>query len=167
MPGMENFAGLKRIVALVPDVPVVVTSPSERRAEIVDAISNGARGYFSLSTKSCVLQHALPLIMLGERYIPVSAFRGGASLPPDPLAPKCPRLLLLSPLGRPKSWPCLQKVNPTRKLLDSSRCLMRRGGPLANPGCFCARDHPKHPNIENKHRAWHGEEAGIRVQACS
>jgi CheY-like chemotaxis protein len=29
MPGMENFAGLRRLVEKLPDVPVVVTSPSE------------------------------------------------------------------------------------------------------------------------------------------
>jgi two-component system, NarL family, nitrate/nitrite response regulator NarL len=87
MSGMENFAGLQRIVELVPDVPVIVTSPSEGRAEILRAISIGARGYFSLSTKPCVLQHALPLIMLGEIYFPVSVFRRGRALVlPDVLA---------------------------------------------------------------------------------
>ena len=30
MPGMENFAGLRRLVEKLPDVPVVVTSPSEK-----------------------------------------------------------------------------------------------------------------------------------------
>jgi DNA-binding NarL/FixJ family response regulator len=95
MPGMENFVGLKRTVELVPDVPVIVTSPSEGRREILNAIGNGARGYFSLSTRPCVLQHALPLIMLGEIYIPFSSFRRGHAIGlPDVLASRTPSAAL-------------------------------------------------------------------------
>ena len=91
MPGMENFAGLRRLVEKLPDVPVVVTSPSESRTQIVAAIRSGARGYFSPSTKACVLQHALPLILLGEIYIPACALRldhGNGMLRPKGLAPR-------------------------------------------------------------------------------
>jgi two-component system nitrate/nitrite response regulator NarL len=76
MPGMGNFSGLRRTVQDVRDVPVIVTSASESRAEIIAAIRNGARGYFPLSSKPCVLQHALPLVISGEFYIPASALRG-------------------------------------------------------------------------------------------
>jgi DNA-binding NarL/FixJ family response regulator len=75
MPGMENFTGLKRTVEKLPGVPVVVASPTENRAQIIAAIRNGARGYIPLSCKPCVLQHALPLIMAGEFYIPASVLR--------------------------------------------------------------------------------------------
>src|SRR5262245_59087894 len=75
MPGMENFAGLRRTVEKRPDVPVIITSSSESRAEIFAAIRNGARGYIPLSSRPCVLRHALPLIMSGEFYIPASALR--------------------------------------------------------------------------------------------
>ena len=91
MPGMENFAGLRRLVEKLPDVPVVVTSPSESSAQIVAAIRSGARGYFSPSTKACVLRHALPLILLGEIYIPACALRldhGDGMLRPEGLAPR-------------------------------------------------------------------------------
>lgn len=91
MAGMENFAGLRRTVEKLPDVPVVVTSPSESRAQIIAAIRNGARGYFPLSIKPCVLQLALPLIMSGEFYIPACALRlghGDAMLAPEGLAPR-------------------------------------------------------------------------------
>jgi DNA-binding NarL/FixJ family response regulator len=77
MPGMENFGGLRRTVEKLPDVPVVVTSPSESHAHIVAAIRNGARGYFPLSTKPEVLEHALPLILSGEYFIPACALRFG------------------------------------------------------------------------------------------
>jgi DNA-binding NarL/FixJ family response regulator len=75
MPGMESFAGLRRLVEKLPDVPVVVTSPSESSTQIIAAIRSGARGYFSPSTMACVLRHALPLILLGEIYIPACALR--------------------------------------------------------------------------------------------
>jgi DNA-binding NarL/FixJ family response regulator len=77
MPGMESFTGLRRIVEKCPDVPVVVTSPNEGHAHIVAAIRNGARGYFTLSTKGDVLKHALPLILSGEYYVPACALRLG------------------------------------------------------------------------------------------
>ncbi len=77
MPGMEDLAGLRRTVEKLPEVPVVVTSSSESPAHIVSAIRDGARGYFSLSTKPYVLEHALPLIMAGEYYIPACALRLG------------------------------------------------------------------------------------------
>jgi two-component system, NarL family, nitrate/nitrite response regulator NarL len=89
MRGMENFAGLKRLVEKLSEVPIVVTSPSESSAQIVAAIRGGARGYFSPSTKVCVLRHALPLILSGEIYIPACALRlehGNGMLRPEGLA---------------------------------------------------------------------------------
>lgn len=84
MPGMENFDGLRRAVELRPNVPVIVTSANESRAQILAAIRSGARGYIPLSSKPCVLRHALPLIVSGEFYIPASALRarhGHAQVP--------------------------------------------------------------------------------------
>gem|GEM_PF-85824 len=91
MPGMENFAGLRRTVENLPGVPVIVTSPSESRAQIIAAIRNGARGYIPPSSKPCVLKHALPLVMSGEFYIPASALRaesGRALLPTESPSPR-------------------------------------------------------------------------------
>jgi DNA-binding NarL/FixJ family response regulator len=91
MPGMEDFAGLRRLVEKLPDVPIVVTSPSESSAQMVAAIRSGARGYFLPSTKACVLRHALPLILLGEIYIPAFALRldhGNGMSRPEGLAPR-------------------------------------------------------------------------------
>jgi DNA-binding NarL/FixJ family response regulator len=75
MPGMDNLEGLRRTVTKLPNVPVVVTSPSESPTQIIAAIRNGARGYFPLSTKASIFLHALPLVLLGEIYIPASALR--------------------------------------------------------------------------------------------
>jgi two-component system, NarL family, nitrate/nitrite response regulator NarL len=93
MPGMEGFAGLRRTVEKLLDVPVVVTSPSESRAQIIAAIRNGARGYFPVSTKVSVLEHALPLVMSGEIYVPACALRldqGHAMLAHERLATRMP-----------------------------------------------------------------------------
>jgi two-component system, NarL family, nitrate/nitrite response regulator NarL len=89
MPGMENFTGLRQTVERLPDVPVIVTSASESRAEIIAAIRSGARGYIPPSSKPRVLLHALQLVMSGEFYIPASALRSekaGALRSPDGLA---------------------------------------------------------------------------------
>jgi len=82
MPGMQNFAGLRQTFKRLPDVPIVVTSPTESCAQIIDAICSGARGFIPLSATPCVLRHALPLVLSGEFYIPASALRveGGHSL---------------------------------------------------------------------------------------
>jgi DNA-binding NarL/FixJ family response regulator len=88
MPGMENFAGLRRLVEKLLDVPIVVTSPSENSAQMVAAIRSGARGYFLPSTKACVLRHALPLILLGEIYIPACALRLDHGNGAEGLAPR-------------------------------------------------------------------------------
>jgi DNA-binding NarL/FixJ family response regulator len=91
MPGMENFAGLRRTVEKLPDVPVVVTSTNESHAHIVAAFRNGARGYFPLSMKPDVLEHALRLILSGEYYIPACVLRlgrGEAMLAREGTAPR-------------------------------------------------------------------------------
>jgi DNA-binding NarL/FixJ family response regulator len=76
MPGMENLAALKRAVKKFREVPVIVTSSSESRSQVLAAIRNGAQGYVAASCKPHVLEHALPLVMAGEFYIPASALRG-------------------------------------------------------------------------------------------
>jgi two-component system, NarL family, nitrate/nitrite response regulator NarL len=80
MPGMESFDGLRRVVKNLDDVPVIVTSPNENHTQIFAAIRNGARGYIHPSSKPCVLQHALALVMAGEFYIPASALKKAGAL---------------------------------------------------------------------------------------
>ena len=45
MPEMENFAGLRRLVEKLPDVPVVVTSPIVSPTQIIAAMRSGALKY--------------------------------------------------------------------------------------------------------------------------
>jgi len=91
MPRMDNLAGLRRLVEKLPDVPVVVTSPIVSPTQIIAAMRSGARGYILPSMKTCVLRHALPLILLGEIYIPACALRldhGNGMLRPEGMAPR-------------------------------------------------------------------------------
>ncbi|HKD28422.1 MAG TPA: response regulator transcription factor [Xanthobacteraceae bacterium] len=85
MPGMEDIGALRPIADKFPGVPIIITSPTESRAQVIAAIHNGARGYIPLSATPSVLRHALPLIMSGEFYIPASALRAesGPMLPAD------------------------------------------------------------------------------------
>jgi DNA-binding NarL/FixJ family response regulator len=77
MPGMENHVGLRQTIEKAPHVPVVVISANDSHAPILSALRNGVKGYFSLATKLDVLEHALPLILAGECYVPASALRSG------------------------------------------------------------------------------------------
>jgi len=75
MPGMEDIRALRPIAEKLPCVPIVVTSRTDSRAQVIAAISSGARAFIPVSATPFVLQHALPLIMSGEFYIPASALR--------------------------------------------------------------------------------------------
>ena len=94
MPGMEKFVGLRRTVETLPDVPVIVTSSSESRADIIAAIRNGARGYVSPLSELCVLRHALPLVLSGGFYIPPSALRAKSTQLLLPTEGRSPRTVL-------------------------------------------------------------------------
>jgi DNA-binding NarL/FixJ family response regulator len=139
MLGMENFAGLRRVVEKLPLVPVVVTAPSESPTQIIAAIRNGARGYVPLSTKASVLQHALALILLGEIYVPACGLRpdhGQAMLRPEEPAPRTRNADGGLTHRQAKLSSCLGKGNPTRKLRARSRCLKAR--PSSTLGVYCA-----------------------------
>jgi len=73
MPGMQNFVGLRQTVEKLPNIPIVVTSPTESPAQVVAAIRTGARAFIPFSATPCVLRHVLPLVLSGEFYIPASA----------------------------------------------------------------------------------------------
>jgi DNA-binding NarL/FixJ family response regulator len=127
MPAMENFVGLRRVVEKLPDV--VVTAPSESRAQIIAAIRNGESGYFPLSTKASVLRHVLPRIMSGEIYIPARAFRldqGHAMRAPEGLAPRMRNTGAGFTPRQREIIVLLGKGNQTSKLRGRSRCSKAR-----------------------------------------
>jgi len=74
----ENFDGLRRAVAALPGVPVIVTSLDEAPSNISAALEAGARGFISKAAKIDVLRFALPLVLMGEFYVPPSLYLSGA-----------------------------------------------------------------------------------------
>jgi len=90
MPGMNGFEGIKLLREQLEGAPVVVVSSSDDVADIKAAFDCGARGYVLKSSAAQVLEHALPLILAGEMYVPAIALNpnGVAALEaPDVAAP--------------------------------------------------------------------------------
>lgn len=74
----EDFEGLRRAVAALPGVPFIVTSLDEAPSNISAALEAGARGFISKAAKIDVLRFALPLVLMGEFYVPPSLYLSGA-----------------------------------------------------------------------------------------
>ena len=86
MPGMNGFEGIKLMREQLEGAPVVVVSSSDDVADIRAAFDCGARGYVLKSSAAQVLEHALPLILAGEIYVPAIALN-----PDSVAASKVPR----------------------------------------------------------------------------
>ena len=72
MPGLDEFAGLKRLCDEIGDVPVVVVSAMEGGNEIRKAMDCGASGYVPKTLDSNVVLSALKLVFSGGVYLPTS-----------------------------------------------------------------------------------------------
>lgn len=70
MPGMDGLAGLDRIRARHPDIPVVIMSGIASKKQAMKALEHGAAGFIPKTMRSEAMLNALRLIMSGERYIP-------------------------------------------------------------------------------------------------
>lgn len=90
MPGWTGFHDLGALHARLPRAALVVVSGSERRADLMSALDNGATGYIPKSSSAKVLLSALQLVMAGGIYVPAEAIRsdlvtGGDALSDDAL----------------------------------------------------------------------------------
>ncbi|HYH36887.1 MAG TPA: response regulator, partial [Azospirillum sp.] len=65
MPGWTGFNELGAIHARLPRALLVVVSGSERRADLMSALENGAAGYIPKSSSAKVLLGALQLVLAG------------------------------------------------------------------------------------------------------
>ena len=87
MPGMEGLAGLARIRAEHPAIPVIVVSalddPSTRR----NVAALGAAGFLSKSEPLAVIAEAIATVLEGELWLPE----------PGPVAPEAPEIARLTP----------------------------------------------------------------------
>jgi DNA-binding NarL/FixJ family response regulator len=70
IPGLERSTDIAQVRRLRPDALVVVLSASERRDDILEALSAGVHGYIVKSQKTDKLIDRLRYILSGEIYVP-------------------------------------------------------------------------------------------------
>ena len=91
MPGMGNHEGVARFRSEFPDMPLVILSATETRADIQRTLNAGALGYIQKSSPSQVILEALNQIMDGNIYIP-PALANGVSADVSSVCPVTPHL---------------------------------------------------------------------------
>ena len=107
----SDFPTLERLVKTLPQAAITVISASDDPADISRSYKAGAKGYIVKSSSSDVLRHAIPLILLGETFIPSCAIamltedrrperkRGTAANSGPTLTPRQHEILLLMAQG--------------------------------------------------------------------
>ena len=70
IPGLERSTDIAQVRRLRPDALVVVLSASERREDILEALSAGVHGYIVKSQKTDGLVARLRYVLSGEIYVP-------------------------------------------------------------------------------------------------
>ncbi len=104
MPGMDGVAGVRRLRALFPSVPVAVVSAEQDPATVRAACAAGAVAWLPKSETPAVLRQALRLVLGGGTYLPALAL---ADLRP----------------GTTASQADLSRLTPRQR--DVLRCLMQ------------------------------------------
>jgi DNA-binding NarL/FixJ family response regulator len=77
LPGVDGMSLLGGIRRDRPEVPVVVLSGNDSRANVIAAIEAGAMGFISKQTSTAVMVGALQLVLAGGIYIPPQALPPG------------------------------------------------------------------------------------------
>ena len=70
MPGMKSAASLRAVRECFRDVRIAVISGSQRRSDILTALTSGVHGYVPKSIGASNIHRALTLIMDGLIYVP-------------------------------------------------------------------------------------------------
>ena len=76
LPGSKRFGGLKQVLELEPDTPIVLLTSTHDDGDIVKALRQGSRGYMLRSSSREVLRLAISLVLAGETYVPADAIGG-------------------------------------------------------------------------------------------
>lgn len=63
--------GVRRMVEVLGERPLLVISGSDEVADIVDSVRLGARGYILKTSSTAVLEHAISLALTGETFLPL------------------------------------------------------------------------------------------------
>ncbi|MCE9682554.1 response regulator transcription factor [Halomonas alkalisoli] len=98
LPDAEGLAGLARLRAAFPQLPVAIISAEQDRRIVLDAIDMGAVGYIPKSTPRDALLTALNRILEGQVYLPPDIMRRPSRPVASPLrsADTAARLALLT-----------------------------------------------------------------------
>jgi DNA-binding NarL/FixJ family response regulator len=81
MPDIHGLAALETMRQRYPQLPVVVLSASDDRAEMQRSLELGALGFIPKSSSPAVLLNALRLILAGGMYVPPVMVQGTAIYP--------------------------------------------------------------------------------------
>jgi len=68
----DHFDALGQVCQALPDTAVVVFSSDEDGQTIAKALSSGARGYITKSSRSRTLLNALTMVLQGETFVPLA-----------------------------------------------------------------------------------------------
>lgn len=71
LDGQSGSEGVRRMVAALGTVPLLVISGSEAVTDIVGSVRLGARGYILKTSSTAVLEHAISLALTGETFLPL------------------------------------------------------------------------------------------------
>ncbi len=91
MPGLDDAAGVRRVVEAFPGSAVVLMSGSAGAEDVKKAIQAGARGYLPKTMQPDLFASALTMIVEGGTYLPAEI------LHPEPLLGESPMRSTLSP----------------------------------------------------------------------
>lgn len=112
MPGMKSAASLRAVRECFRDLRIAVISGSQRRSDILLALTSGVHGYVPKSIGAANIFHALTLITDGVIYVPPavteiseddeisSRCSGNPQATPDTLTPRQREVLALLVQGK-------------------------------------------------------------------
>lgn len=89
LPQGDWVAGLRRICATYPGVPVVILSGKQDAVTVTTALKNGARGFLPKTTRGTTVLAAIEYVLGGEIYLPPALIEGdppGADIAHAPAA---------------------------------------------------------------------------------
>lgn len=98
MPGMDGLAGLARIRAEHPAIPVMVVSALDDPATVRNVAALGAAGFLSKSAPLAVIAQAIAAVLAGELWLPEPAAAAASDV--ARLTPQQLRVLTLLAEGR-------------------------------------------------------------------
>lgn len=93
MPGADPLAGITRLRAIAPAVPLLVVTGWQDDQLMLDLLALGIAGFVPKAVSGTVLEAAIRLVMAGGQYLPprLAALALARTAPPPPELPLTPR----------------------------------------------------------------------------